>query len=833
MEVQIFTLEQFLTFISMTSTSILVAAAFLLAVLVYIPFIQPLLRTRKGTSLYDRFPIEHIIVDKGHLNGTCLTKDGRYVCVLEVEGRNYQGLDESILLALQSKRQAWIENIPSEVTVLVHSHRVHCSREIFSCSVDGCNLAQRVINLWNSFFSTTFRSLHYIIFIADAGSALDRVENAAAKIKAVFSKKQEISDFRLLQCLTEAVQQTHDRLGDEYAVHQLKGDALFSYFGTLLQGEQSNVKASSTGYVEGILSGTDLFWPDGKRYQEYRGTKTRFSAWLSIKTPAMFTISETFNSLFRMELEFSIYQSASVMDRAIADAKIKDFETNASKGRSLDSLSAELDGLKTRLEQGDTSLFQQRLAIEVFADDLETLENRVQAIKRRMELDSYIIHREDLNQEAMFWGKFPGAQKINPRHQFPTSENMAQMVTLPARIKGAKRCSFGDAPIAPFQTLEGDVYNLILHENEDRHVLGNTLVIGSSGLGKTTLVQFLMMNCMKYPGFRALAFDRGNGMEVMTKMLRGTHFGADKIGDIGLNPLHLADSESNRTFLMNWMTLLSGTDPNDAKLQKKLNEAIQMTFELPMIDRHLSQFYNGIGREGDDLAYAFEPWIKGGQYGEYFTAYEDTLNFRDHKLATFEMGTLLDTKKVLAPLLSYMWHKIRIESAGDPYVMFVDEAPKFFENEVFAPRGKQILDEIRKSNGIGIFAGQNASDFLGKWYSESFQKQIATTIFFPDPQANWSDYKEFGVNPREFEFIKHFQPTKGNRAVLVKRNFGESVFLRVDLSWLGKHVTMFESSAFARTNLNRLMEEYPEDFENRYLDFMAKEYKGEEANRAA
>lgn len=785
------------------------AAASMLGFLGFMmPKLKPSLRYKSPTKLYERFPVERIRED-----GLCVTKDGKFVRLLRIEGRNYMSMDQDETRSLFYKRKQWLENLPTEVTALVQSHRNQISREAEEVTAKN-ELASEVMSRWNHHFTSNYRTTHFVFLIADAEGLLDAVEKTFSKV----TNKGEQNDIRMLQALQEAVNQTKDRLGDQYVVEELQGDDVFSYFATILSGRPKYVRRSKSGFVDGVLSGTDLHWPNGKKHQVYDNVDKMYSSWLSIQAPAEWSTAECLNDLFRIEGQFSVYQSINRIDKQLSLAKLEDYKNNAAKFRfSPEGVMDELYELQQRIEGGDISLHSHRLAIEVYGEDLEELKEHLRLIKRRVERDGYIIKEESLNQELCFWSKFPGSHTLNPRVQYPSSDNLSHFVAFPARVKGLNRCSFGNQPFCRFKTLDGDEYSFVPHETSAPQALGNILIVGGAGKGKTTLINWLVMNCLKYPGFRGISFDRLFGMEVFTKLFGGTYYTGDDLDKVGLNPLQLDNTSSNRAFLSNWLHLLVGAGQMGGEARKVLSEAISQTYDIDRQFRTLCHFSKAVGIAGQELRDSFDPWIKGGEFGGFFSSEEDSLSF-DNPLVTFDMTTLLDLEDVLAPFLYYVFHKITTEASGDPFMLFVDEAPRFFKAEKFLPYGQMILDELRKKNGVGVFAGQNASAFLNTPFAESFQKNVATYIFFPDAKADPGAYMgELGLNDREFGFVKNFQPSGRNRAVLVKRSSGESVILNVDLSPLGPYLKAFDSSSSAVKRIRNLQQTNPEGFRREFI----------------
>jgi hypothetical protein len=90
-----------------------------------------------------------------------------------------------------------------------------------------------------------------------------------------------------------------------------------------------------------------------------------------------------------------------------------------------------------------------------------------------------------------------------------TSDNMAHFVTFSSDNAGLDKNSWGNEPVCKFYTDENSIYNFSFHETADKEALGNTIIIGGTGSGKTTFASFLLAQSMKYKKFKCMAFDRG------------------------------------------------------------------------------------------------------------------------------------------------------------------------------------------------------------------------------------------------------------------------------------------------------------------------------------
>jgi ComB4 competence protein len=105
--------------------------------------------------------------------------------------------------------------------------------------------------------------------------------------------------------------------------------------------------------------------------------------------------------------------------------------------------------------------------------------------------------------------------------------------------------------------------------------------------------------------------------------------------------------------------------------------------------------------------------------------------------------------------------------------------------------------------------------FEDKTYQE-MKDNISTYILYPNSKADAKYYvDEIGLNSAEFDWIK---TTGGHREVMVKKNNAETVILKVDLSILGNHLRVFNSSSEEVAVVKRLQRHYPKNWLEKYLE---------------
>lgn len=742
-------------------------------------------------------------------NGATLTKGGQLAFVIELDGAEYTGLSDSMLYSLFNDRLAFLDSLPPNVTVMTFTKRVETKPD-FKAVNSSIPMSARIGMRWRDNFRVCYRTLHYVVLLGTP-------DDMAGQLLLLSGSKSAIAGYE--DGLHQATLDALSRL-KKFGARLLTGSDVASFWGSLLNGRELRQQVSAMGLMDGLLAECSISWPAGKQYQIYRGARDRYSAWLIFKAPANGTSNELFIKLCQLNREFCITQTFSKMPKEAALSTVEDKVRNVGAWRRHnDTMQLELAELLNRMQADEISLFRHRWAVEVFGWSEQELEAAVTSVRSVLEDNQYRVSRERVNQEALFWSRFPEKQGLNPRQRFVTSHNAAHMTAFPSVGQGLSRCSWGDEPVSYFRTESGSEYGFTFHSSPKKDALGNTLVIGGAGSGKTTLISFLLSQSFKFPGFRALCFDRMNGLEVFTNMHDGEYLSSADYDAMTFNPLLLPETGSNKGFLMQWFMALANTQREERhQHQAEIGTALRALYTLKPEDRTLANIVDAFGRpEQGNVADRLSLWKPGGTYGAYFNGQHDALNFAK-PLVTLDMTTLLDIPDVLAPMALYLFHKLFQNVTGTHgFAVFVDEIPRYLDSPQFGPQIDVLLREVRKLNGIFIGACQDAPTVIASARANVFLPNVETYILFSDTHAKREDYIDIiGLNENEFDWIK----SPHEHQVLVKRKEGASAVLDVNLSALGTLLKVFDSSKAAVRRLKDLKAngENSYDWKGEYLN---------------
>lgn len=759
-------------------------------------------KARNFTPVEDKFPLVLI------KDGVAITKNDQSARVIEIRGLDYTGMDEAAMEEFFLMRKMFFDKLPPNLTCLHQTHRLESSKDIEQESYS-TEMAGEISRKWGKQFTSSFRSRHYLILV----TAQDDFEDF---IKLFMIKEQGGTiKAELERILDDATKDALKRF-DAYGARELTGDDQASYWAWMINGRHVTQKLPENGLLDDLVCGTAIKFPKGKRYQVYEGTTgTRYSGWLYIKEPQTQTTSSAlFQDIMKIKKEISVFQTFSKVEKQSALKMLDDWGVNITAfGSSNELLLMQLKDFHMRIEADQSSMIRHRFVIEVYGDSEKELEQNIRTVAQTVENWGYRTAREKMNQEACFWSRFPGLQGLNTRQRFISSANTAHFTTFANVGEGKDSCSWGSAPVTYLKTEADTQHAFIFHSAESKQALGNTMIVGGSGDGKTTLISFLISQCFKYPNFRSISFDQKHGMEVFTEFMDGKFIDFNERVD--LNPFHMPDEMASRNCLSTLLTMMTGKNsPEDIQT---INKVINQAYKLERSHRVLAELNIVFGEESEgSIRSAIQNWMPNGSYGWAFNGRRDALDF-DNPTVTFDMTTVLDTPELLGPLTYYIFQRLFMkvrESAGG-YLVFVDELAKYLSSEQFRPKVKEMLQEIRKTDGIFIGALQDPGPAIDGELAPVFKNNISTWLLFPNPRAEKDHYMDgLKLNDNEYAWIK--EPHDG-RFIMVKRASGESVILNVDLSPLGKYLNIFDSSKDASNICRTMKGEYGNEWKKHFL----------------
>ena len=141
----------------------------------------------------------------------------------------------------------------------------------------------------------------------------------------------------------------------------------------------------------------------------------------------------------------------------------------------------------------------------------------------------------------------------------------------------------------------------------------------------------------------------------------------------------------------------------------------------------------------------------------------------------YEMEGLMSTPSVVAPVLSYLFHRLEKRFTGNPTLLVLDEAWIYLDHPVFSAKIRDWLKTLRKFNVSVVFATQSIEDALSTNISSVLFESCPSRILLPndrilEPNVR-SSYEKLGLNERQLQILSmatpkqqyYYQSRLGNR----------------------------------------------------------------------
>ena len=232
------------------------------------------------------------------------------------------------------------------------------------------------------------------------------------------------------------------------------------------------------------------------------------------------------------------------------------------------------------------------------------------------------------------------------------------------------------------------------------------------------------------------------------------------------------DKSTSRAFARDWILGLINHEGVviDPTIKDQVWTALNSLATAPKAERTLTGL--SLLLQSNPLRQALQPYTLEGPWGSLLDGAEDSLSFSD--VMHFELESLMETKGLVLPVLTYLFHKLEARFDGRPTLLVLDEAWLFLDEPLFAARIRDWLKTLRKKNVAVVFATQSLADIAASSIAPAIIESCPTRVFLPNDRAIEAQIKEiyerFGLNPRQIEIIAHATPKQDYYAQTAKDN---------------------------------------------------------------
>ena len=561
----------------------------------------------------------------------------------------------------------------------------------------------------------------------------------------------------------------------------------------------------------------------GDKLELRHGDERRYAALVDIREYADAVEPGILNALLYEASEFIETQSFSILPRreAMRALELQRDQLIASDD-VVESQIAEMDLALNELGDGQFCMGEYHYSLVVFGDNVADAGRRAaQAIGAVGESSSLQMAPVDLVADAAWFAQMPCNWQWRPRDAKLSSRAFAALSSGHNFARGKRDGNPWGEALALLRTPSGQPFYLNLHsspegeDSGDKKLPGNTLIIGSTGVGKTTLEMFLLALTRKFdPAPRLVLFDLDRGCEIAIRALGGRYFTLEAGKPTGCNPLQRDPTPARVQFWEQLIRTCIATPampllPSD---ERAIAEAVKSVAMMPVNLRRFSTVRQNLPKSGENSLYErLGRWCQGGALGWVFDQADDRLlDLNAASVIGFDTTEFLDLPEVRTPVMMYLLQIMEELVNGERLIYVISEFWKALDHEIFSDFAKQKQKTIRKQNGRGIFDTQSPSDVLRHPIGRTMIEQSVTKIFLANPEAVREEYIEgFGLSEAEFEIVRHLG-AQGGRRFLVKQGHSSAI-CELDLAGMEDFVTVLSATTDNITLLDDIRERHGDD----------------------
>lgn len=401
-------------------------------------------------------------------------------------------------------------------------------------------------------------------------------------------------------------------------------------------------------------------------------------------------------------------------------------------------------------------------SIMVWGTTLKEAKQKLQIVKGVIQSTGSTCSEERYNALECFMSMMPGNMFPNIRRVDISSINFAHIIPSSAIWAGELYNSFTDKLVGvstPLMTLSTG-YQTPFFFNMNVGDVGMMFLVGPIGSGKSTALQLIEIQFLKYTGSQVIIIDKGKSARQLTMAVGGRYY-EPGTGRIAFQPLERLETQEDILWACEFIEgLLEFQNITiTPSVQKEVLRAINLISEMGQRQRTLTTLQQTVSYvEGANISEALAVYCIKGKYGKIFDA--DHTSISVSKWLMIEMDSLMKLGEAcVTPALDYIFHFIERMFTGALTLLVVDEAFLFFKNERFADRFHEWMKTVRKKNVFILFATQEVADIVNSPLCSTITQECLTKIFLADPEAQSpalkNYYKELGLTDSEIDIISH------------------------------------------------------------------------------
>ncbi len=724
-----------------------------------------------------------------------LTKTGDAGIVLEVNGVDYECLDQASIDALTKRLESALRLFDENYRV--YQYLFKRNQEAIPHAYCGKTIVDTAIRNRIAYFAEKSESLFslsiFFVVLCPAMSAQRSLTNSIlefpanpraslAELRTRFSSKASVhlnsrEITRAEAALRQKVESFRTHVSDFLSVRILGKDEAFRVLKRTLNFDArklDNAKRKHDTFLDYYLSESHI-----ECHRSHLRVDDYYVKVLTLKEPSAHTFPLLLKGLLDVRANFHVVTEWKKEEpgrtRRTIQAKRRHFhntkrsfmsQVNVNDAGPHDTLLDDSKESQVRelgkgieeIELHGNYFGQFSLTVVIYDRELAAVEKAAAEFYKVFTVHDAQLYEERYNLLNAFLAAVPGNYAFNLRSLYLLNTNYADLSFLFTLHQGETRnAHLRSEYLAVLETNHGTPYFLNLHYRDVAH----SMILGRTGSGKSFLLNFLITNLQKYDPFTFI-FDLGGSFESLTRLFGGTYLrvGAES-ADFSINPFCLPPTKPNLDFLTLFVKVLLGRTFGalDPATERELYEQIENLYALDPALRTLDILANTLPRP---LAYALAKWLRGGQFGFLFDNPEDTISFS--RFQCFDFQQMSRYPELLEPLLFYVLHRANEVIANRDIsstfkAFFIDEAWVFLKNPSIRQYVTEALKTWRKHNAAMILSTQSLDELKRSELLDVILESCATKIFLANPDMDQELYRrQFHLNDTEIALVAALLP---------------------------------------------------------------------------
>lgn len=737
----------------------------------------------------DYLPFSHHVSDR-----VISTKNGDYLAVLRITGRSHQSASEEEVYRWTNEVNNALRGLAND-HISLWSHVVR--RKVFEYPDATFENAfcKQLDDRYRASFSGEKLMVNDLYLTVIYRPVSDKVVGFFARREKPTLDEKKDRQAHSIKSLEDTMRSLESSLS-KYGVSQLgiydkDGHAFSSaleFLAFLVNGEHRPMPVCRDRFCEYMALNRPIFSQYGELGEIRTSNRLRRFGMIEVGEYDAATEPGQLNTLLQSDYEFVLSQSFTALSRPAAKGSLQKQQRLLMDSK--DVATGQIDEINLALNDlmsGRFIMGEHHATVTVFGDTADEVRNSIAKATAAL-LDVAVVPKTlDLALEAAFWAQLPCNWEYRPRPAPITSLNFLSFSPFHNYMSGKPTKNPWGPAVTVLKTVSKTPVYFNFHpspldeDSTNKPLLGNTILIGKSGTGKTVTLGFMLAQAQKFRP-TIVAFDKDRGMEIVLRAMGGRYLPLRMGERTGFNPFQLEPTQGNIIFLKSLLKRLAsgGGEPVTHADEQQIDRALDtLMFHIDKADRRMSVLLqslpNPIREELDarpSIHARLMKFAEGGEFGWLFDNDTDALDLTTHRIYGFDVTEFLENAEIRAPLMMYLIFRtekmLGPEGTKEPFIYAFDEFWKMLSDPDFEDLAKNKAKTIRKQNGIFVFATQEPSDALQSPIAKTLVQQTATYIFLPNPGADREDYTEgFKLSDTEFELIRDLG--ESSRRFLIKQ----------------------------------------------------------------